>query len=52
MDSFDPIDGGNHIDLGPEAGLPVMACVNVCIHLPPDFLSRWEATCIIGYSTH
>lgn len=34
--TFDPMDGGNHIDPCPEAGLSVMACIMVCIYLPPD----------------
>lgn len=34
--TFDPMDGGNHIDPCPEVGLSVMACIMVCIYLPPD----------------
>lgn len=34
--TFDPADGGNYMDPGPEVGLSVMICVIVCIYLLPD----------------
>lgn len=38
--TFDPADGGNYMDPGPEVGLSVMICVIVCIYLLPD-LPAW-----------
>lgn len=34
--TFEPMDGGNYVDLSPEVGLSVVTCVTVCIYLPPD----------------
>ena len=46
--TFDPADGGNYMDPGPEVGLSVMICVIVCTYLLPD-LPVWGGGCDLCY---